>query len=143
MTVELGPVDGDDSAGFAAVERNIVVGVTDFDWVPAAQPSPRHRLRIPLSEARVMLVSTAGAHVTGTRPPGADGDALAVPTEAQVEFTHAGYDTARAMDDPDIVPPVLWARASRPGRGPRGSAWLRVGRSDRAGPVRPQKVMIW
>lgn len=51
------PIDGDDSAGFATTERDFVhdvVGVTDFDWVPATQPSPRNRLPIPLSDARVM-----------------------------------------------------------------------------------------
>lgn len=103
------PVDGDDSAGFAATERDFVrdvVGVTDFDWVPSAQPSPRNQLPVPLSDARVMLVSTAGAHVKGTRPLGAGGEALTIPVDAEIELTHVGYDTARAMEDPDVVYPV-------------------------------------
>lgn len=103
------PLYGDDSAGFATTERDFVrevVGITDFDWIPAAQPSPRNRLTLPLSDARVMLVSTAGAHVKGTRPLGAGGDALTLPVDAQIELTHVGYDTARAMDDPDVVYPV-------------------------------------
>lgn len=100
---------GDDSEGFADVERNYVrevVGVADFDWVAAAEPSPRNRLPVPLSQARVTLVSTAGAHVAGTRGLGAGGDALAVPIDAEIQLTHVGYDTVRAAKDPDVVYPV-------------------------------------
>lgn len=103
------PIVGDDSEGFADVERNFVrevVGVADFDWVPSSYPSPRNRLAVPLSEARVTLVSTAGVHVAGTRGLGAGGEALAVPVDAEIELTHVGYDTARAAEDPDVVYPV-------------------------------------
>lgn len=99
----------DDSVGFAAIERAFmrdVVGVADFEWEAAPRPSPRHTLPVPLAEARVTLVSTAGAHMAGTRPLGAGGDAVAIPTDAPFELTHVGYDTKRATSDPDVVYPV-------------------------------------
>ena len=106
--------DGDDSAGFADLERQHVrdvVGVADFDWVRADAPSPRNPLPVPLREARVTLVTTAGAHEPGTRPPGAGGRAVLLPADAPVELTHAGYDTARARLDLDVVYPARRLRA--------------------------------
>lgn len=103
------PVDGDDSAGFATTERDFVrqvVGVSDFDWVRETDPSPRNPLPVTLSEARVTLVSTAGAHLAGTRPLGAGGTAAAIPADAPYELTHVGYDTTRALADPDVVYPI-------------------------------------
>lgn len=99
----------DDSAGFADLERNHVrtkVGVPDFEWVPFDTPSPRNPLPLPLDEARVALVSTAGAHAPGGRPLSAGGRALLLPASEPVELTHDGYDTARAMTDPGVVYPV-------------------------------------
>lgn len=107
-------ISGDDSAGFAKTERDFVrdvVGVTDFDWVSATQPSPRNELPVPLDQARVTLISTAGAHLHGTPPLGAGGDALMLPVDATIELTHVGYDTGRAMEDPDVVYPVRRLRA--------------------------------
>jgi D-proline reductase (dithiol) PrdB len=104
----------DGSEAFAEVERRHVrevVGIPDFDWVAADAPSPRNPLPVPLSEARVTLVVTAGAHQPGSRPPGAGGSAVLVPASATVELTHPGYDTARAMADPDVVYPVRRLRA--------------------------------
>lgn len=103
------PVVDEDGEGFADRERQFVrdvVGVKDFEWVPATEPSPRNRLPVPLSEARVTLVSTAGAHPVGSRPLGAGGDALAIPFDEPFELSHVGYDTARATLDPDVVYPV-------------------------------------
>lgn len=106
--------DDDESAGFDEVERRHVrnvVGITDFDWVRADSPSTRNPLPVPLAEARVTLVTTAGAHEPGARPPGAGGGAVLLPADAPVELTHPGYDTARAMADPDVVYPVRRLRA--------------------------------
>lgn len=36
-------------------------GIADFDWLPAAHPSPRNELPVPLSEARVSPAPQAGA----------------------------------------------------------------------------------
>lgn len=99
----------DDSTEFANVERQFVrdvVGVTDFDWVSFDDPSPRNPLTVPLSEATVALVSTAGAHLPSERPLGAGGHATLVPSDADVQLSHVGYDTDRAMEDLDVVYPV-------------------------------------
>lgn len=99
----------DDSEDFADVERRFVrevVGVSDFEWVAFDEPSARTSLAVPLSEATVTLVSTAGAHEVGTKPLGAGGRAALVPVDADVQLTHGGYDTDRAMQDQDVVYPV-------------------------------------
>jgi D-proline reductase (dithiol) PrdB len=103
----------DDSADFAETERRFVrevVGVTDFEWVAFDHPSPRTPLAVPLSEATVTLVSTAGAHLTDERPLGAGGDAALLATDADVQLSHVGYDTDRAMEDLDVVYPVRTLR---------------------------------
>jgi D-proline reductase (dithiol) PrdB len=103
----------DDSTQFAEIERRYVrdvVGVPDFEWVEFDQPSPRTPLAVPLSEATVTLVSTAGAHLPGARPLGAGGHAALLAADADVELTHVGYDTERAMDDLDVVYPVRTLR---------------------------------
>ncbi len=99
----------DDSADFAEIERRFVrevVGVADFEWVAFDEPWPRTPLAVPLSEATVTLVSTAGAHLRGDRPLGAGGDAALLPADPEVELSHVGYDTHRAMEDLDVVYPV-------------------------------------
>lgn len=107
--IEKGTAFPDDSTEFADAERRFlreVVGVSDFEWVTFDQPSPRTPLAVPLAEATVTLVSTAGAHVAGTKPLSAGGRAALVPTDADVELSHVGYDTERAMQDLDVVYPV-------------------------------------
>lgn len=99
----------DDSTDFPDIERAFVrdvIGIDTFEWVSFDEPSPRNQLEVPLADARVTLVSTAGAHEAGSRPLGAGGDAVLVPTDADFELTHVGYDTDRASRDPDIVYPV-------------------------------------
>jgi hypothetical protein len=99
----------DDSGDFAEIERRFVrevVGVADFEWVAFDEPSPRNPLAVPFSEATVTLVSTAGAHLPGDRPLGAGGDAALLAADAEVQLSHVGYDTERAMGDLDVVYPV-------------------------------------
>lgn len=99
----------DDSTEFAEVERRFVrevVGVADFEWVSFEHPSPRNPLPVPLSEATVTLVSTAGAHLPSEPPLGAGGHAALVPSDADVQLSHVGYDTERAMEDLNVVYPV-------------------------------------
>lgn len=60
----------DDSTAFAQIERQFVrdvVGVADFGWVSFDHPSPRNPLTVPLAEATVTLISTAGAHLPDER----------------------------------------------------------------------------
>lgn len=99
----------DDSTAFAQIERQFVrdvVGVADFGWVSFDHPSPRNPLTVPLAEATVTLISTAGAHLPDERPLGAGGHASLVPSDADVQLSHVGYDTEAAMQDPDVVYPV-------------------------------------
>ncbi|HZS15795.1 MAG TPA: hypothetical protein VFC09_14465 [Candidatus Dormibacteraeota bacterium] len=98
----------DDSRDFPDVERAHLREhyLPDFEWLRYAAPSPRNPLRVPLAEARVGLVDTAGAHVTGTPPVGASGRAALIPLDAEVTFTHPGYDVERAARDHDVVHPT-------------------------------------
>jgi hypothetical protein len=101
-------VPGDDSRGFADVERNHVRAkyLPDFDWVTHDQPSPRHVPRVPLVQARIGLVDTCGAHLPDQPATGASGHAALVPVDAEIVLTHSGYDTVRAMRDPEVVHPA-------------------------------------
>lgn len=103
----------DDSAGFDGVERahvRNVVGVEDFEWVSFAGPSMRVPLPVPLSQARVTLISTAGAHEAGKAPLGTGGQAALIPVDAEIELSHDGYDTERASSDLEVVYPVRTLR---------------------------------
>ncbi|MGH9010757.1 MAG: hypothetical protein ACRDYF_13050, partial [Acidimicrobiia bacterium] len=63
------PIPGDDSAGFDDLERMYVRRfVPDFDWLTFTDPSPRHSLAVRLENARVGLVTTAGAHLPEQDP---------------------------------------------------------------------------
>ncbi len=103
--------------GFARVEYEYVRErvYPRFEWTTFEQPSPRHRLERPLTEARVALVATAGAHLSG-QPPfelGKSGDASyrEIPAgSGGLRFSHAGYDTRRADADPDVVFPLSLLR---------------------------------
>ncbi|MGH8994857.1 MAG: glycine/sarcosine/betaine reductase selenoprotein B family protein [Acidimicrobiales bacterium] len=101
-------VAGDDAAEFPAIERDYIhhLGSADFDWCRFASPSPRRCLRRPLAEARIGLLSTAGAHLLGEGPIGPDGPPRVVPVDAEVTFHHVGYDTGGAKAGPEVVWPV-------------------------------------
>jgi D-proline reductase (dithiol) PrdB len=86
-----------------------------FDWTPFEAPSPRNPPRVPLSEARVALISTAGAHLRDQdrHSSGADGDSTyrVIPRDAEeVLIHHGGYDTRRARQDLDVVFPLALLR---------------------------------
>jgi D-proline reductase (dithiol) PrdB len=83
----------------------------DFEWLDFDQPSPRNGLRVPLRQARVGLVVTAGVHLPDQRPARTIGEVRLIPvTASQVRLTHGGYDTQRAMQDPDVVFPARTLR---------------------------------
>jgi hypothetical protein len=102
------PVAGDDSREFPDVERDYLRrrGWPDFDWVRFGERSPRHRPRRKLSQARIGLLSTAGAHLPGEPPIPPSGPPHVIPIEADVALTHPGYDTRRSAGDPEVVWPV-------------------------------------
>ncbi|MGH3005812.1 MAG: glycine/sarcosine/betaine reductase selenoprotein B family protein [Gaiellaceae bacterium] len=103
--------------GFARVEREYVRRrvYPGFEWAVFDGPSPRHRLDVPLEQARIALVASAGAHLR-EHPPfalGRDGDASyrEIPAGSEeVELTHSGYDVGRAARDPDVVFPLALLR---------------------------------
>jgi D-proline reductase (dithiol) PrdB len=81
--------------------------VPDFEWLDFDQPSPRNTPAVPLRDARIGLVVTAGAHLPDQRPARQIGEVRHIPvTASQVRLTHGGYDTQRAMKDPEVVFPV-------------------------------------
>src|SRR5258707_1767903 len=101
-------VPGDDSRGFADVERDYVRAsyLPDFDWVTYERPSARHLPPVPLAQAPVALVDTCGAHLAAQPPVGASRRAALVPVDAELVLTHSGYDTDRSMPDPKAVHPA-------------------------------------
>ncbi|MDQ6785139.1 MAG: glycine/sarcosine/betaine reductase selenoprotein B family protein [Actinomycetota bacterium] len=98
----------DDSVDFPALERDFVRRfVPTFEWVSYPRPSPRQPLQIPLTQARVGLISTAGVHQAGEAPLRSDGEARMVPLDGErLALDHVGYDTQRASADPEVVFPA-------------------------------------
>lgn len=103
--------------GFAQVEyehvrRHFYPG---FQWVVFDAPSPRNPRAVPLQQARVALVGTAGAFVRG-QPQfslGNDGDPSVreIPADTErIRLAHVGYDVPRARRDPDVVFPLALLR---------------------------------
>jgi D-proline reductase (dithiol) PrdB len=87
----------------------------DFDWTSFDTPSPRTLPKRPLAEARVALISTAGAHLPDDprHDGGSDGDPTyrEIPADsAKVALHHGGYDTKRARLDTDVVFPLSLLR---------------------------------
>jgi D-proline reductase (dithiol) PrdB len=80
-----------------------------FEWACEAAPSPRNPMRVPLAQARVGLVSTAGGYARGQErfSLADEGDASlrVVGWDEPVRFAHGGYDTRRAYRDPEVVLP--------------------------------------
>lgn len=90
----------------------LTLGVRRRDPVPAA------RLRRPLREARLALVSTGGATAPGQEPfsTGKRGDPSFRPLPSSTDpgelaFDHPHYDTSLAVEDPDCIYPVRLLRA--------------------------------
>ena len=98
----------DDSAGFADVERTHLRThyLPDFEWMRRDQPSQRVRPAVPMAEARIGLIDTCGAHLADQPPVGASGRAALVPVDADVVFTHPGFDVERALRDTEVVHPA-------------------------------------
>ncbi len=100
---------------FADIERSWVQDrlYPEFGWRAFDRFSPFNPMRVPLADARVAFVTTAGAHL-GDQPPfdlGKTGDASfrAFPSNTPLEdlaLTHSGYDTWLASDDKNTVVPL-------------------------------------
>jgi D-proline reductase (dithiol) PrdB len=114
-------IDPDEGVDFATVEcdhvrRNLYPA---FAWRAADAFSPINPLRVPLADARVAFVTTAGAHLADQPPFDVDANAgdpswRAFPSAtplADVVLTHGGYDTRRASADKNVVLPLDHLRA--------------------------------
>lgn len=109
-------------ANFAQIERDHVRArvYAEFDWHPFDGFSPINPLRVPVTEARVAFVTTAGVHLPDQAPfdTAAAGDPSwrALPTETplgELVLNHGGYDTRRASMDKNVVLPLEHLRAFR------------------------------
>jgi D-proline reductase (dithiol) PrdB len=74
-------------------------------------PIPWHTLSKPLSESRVVLVSSAGVHLRTDRPFHLNGDPTfrVIPktaTQADLAISHQAYDTRDALRDINLVFPI-------------------------------------
>lgn len=117
----------EEGVNFVDVEREWVAGriYADFRWRAYDDFSPYHPLRVPLSQARVAFVTTAGAHLASQEPfdiavKAGDPSYRTFPSTTpldDLQLTHTGYDTRRAADDPNVVLPLDHLReADRAGR---------------------------
>lgn len=108
---------------FAQIERDQVRArvYADFDWHPFDSFSPYNPLSVPLAEARVAFITTAGVH-RGSQPPfdteadKGDPSWRAFPSDtpmAELVLSHGGYDTQRASADPNVILPLDHLRAVR------------------------------
>ncbi|MGH2614158.1 MAG: glycine/sarcosine/betaine reductase selenoprotein B family protein [Thermomicrobiales bacterium] len=103
-------------ANFAQIERDHVRSrvYAAFDWHPFDTFSPYNPLRVPVTEARVAFVTTAGAHLPDQPPFDTDADTgdpswRAIPIETpltDLKLRHGGYDTRRASADKNAVLPL-------------------------------------
>ena len=101
---------------FAEIERDFVREkvLPDFEFEWFDQPSRVNPLRILVDRAIVAVVTTAGAYLKGQQAPfalGKEGDASFREISADVQLnqlglSHAGYDTKRALQDPNVVFPL-------------------------------------
>ncbi len=102
-----------DYHGFAQTEYEYVRDnfYPAFRWQAFAEPSARTVPGRPLHEARIALVASAGAHLTGQQRFNLDDDGdptyREIPADAtRLRFSHSGYDTRLAYQDPDVVFPL-------------------------------------
>lgn len=90
------------------------------DARPLRNPEPAFaRLGAPLADARIGLLTSAGAYVEGDAPfdvdaPHGDPSFRVIPGDADpaaIRFAHSHYDTTRAEGDPNVVLPLEPLRA--------------------------------
>jgi len=112
-------------ANFAQIERNHVRTrvYAPFDWHPFDRFSPYTPLRVPLAEARIAFITTAGVHLADqpsfdTGADAGDPSWRAIPVETSLSdllLSHGGYDTRRASEDKNVVLPLEHLRDLRDG----------------------------
>jgi D-proline reductase (dithiol) PrdB len=107
---------GETGVDFARLERDWVRTRTypAFEWLPFDDFSPVNPLARPVAEARIAIVTTAGAHVADDQPfdtvsKAGDTTFRAFPAQTPVGdlvLSHSGYDTALASEDINVVLPL-------------------------------------
>ena len=114
-----GGLDRDD---LAARYADWLVRIEQMHQDAQALPNPEPafaRLARPLAEARVGLLTSAGAYVDGDAPfdvadPHGDPSFREIPADVEpsrLRFAHSHYDTARCEQDPNVVLPLEPLRA--------------------------------
>lgn len=108
---------------FVEVERDFIRRfLPDFEWLSFESPSQPVPLRKPAHQCRVALVTTSGAYLKTGQPPFdtknrlGDDSFRIIPGEtptAAIGLSHPGYDTRRALKDPDCVFPLALLRQIR------------------------------
>lgn len=101
---------------FAELEREFVRErvLPDFEFEWFEKPSRINPLRSPIHDATVAIVATSGVYVKDLQPPfslgkGGDASYREIPADIsldQVGLAHVGYDTKRALEDPNVVFPL-------------------------------------
>lgn len=101
---------------FSQVEREWVSQrlFPGFSWQSFDEFSPLNPLAVPLTEARIALVTTSGVHLKSDKPfdkkaKGGDASFRAFGSESafnELALTHVGYDTKRALADINVVLPL-------------------------------------
>lgn len=110
-----------EGVNFAEIEQDFVRRrfYPAFRWRASDTFSPVNPLRVPLSQARVAFVTTAGAHLVDQpafdiRDPAGDPRYRVFPSTtplSEIVLTHSGYDTRRASIDKNVVVPLDHLRA--------------------------------
>ena len=110
-----------DGVNFADIERDHVRSrlYPGFAWRAHDAFSPCNPLPVPLAEARIAFVTTAGAHLPRQVPfdtgaSAGDPSWRAFPVEtplSDLALAHGGYDTRRASSDKNVVLPLDHLRA--------------------------------
>lgn len=129
---------GLDEADLAARYADWLVRIEQMheDARPLTNPEPAFTaLARPLAEARVGLLTSAGAYVDGDRPfdvadPHGDPSFRVIPGDVELRrlrFAHSHYDTSRAELDPNVVLPIEPLRALAADGTIRAAASLHVG----------------
>lgn len=101
---------------FVEIEREYIrrLILPDFDWVVCRSPSRINPMLQPLTEARIALVATAGAHLPTDQAfdvsnPAGDPSFRIIPAGAPsdtVRLSHRGYNTRKVQRDINCVFPL-------------------------------------
>jgi len=108
---------GLDAADLAGRYRDWLVRIEQMHQGARAWTNPEPaftRLQVPMSQARVALLTSAGAYLEGqdafdVADPHGDPSFRLLPGDVdlgRLRFAHSHYDTARAEQDPNVVLPL-------------------------------------